>query len=354
MNLLRKIENSLIFISLTPGPKGEQLKITETGIAPFGGMGVKKIFGADSIMKHILYFSLVLFYLLPSNLSARIVENLADSGKIEKSTIYKALAFTGTYYATSIYVLNNTWYKDKERVPFHFYNDNAGFLQVDKFGHMFGGYVYSYIGYSGLVKLGATRKEALLFGSTLGFVLQFPIEIMDGLHEGYGFSWGDIVANTMGSALVFGQELLFREQLVKYKFSYWESEYSKNSNGYYGETTMNRLLKDYNGHTYWFSMPINRLVPKYNMPQWLNLAIGYGANGMYGEFENITSYNGVAIPETERYRQYLISLDIDWTRIKTDSKFLQLLFKGMTFVKLPFPALEYNSKGQLKGYWLYY
>lgn len=36
-----------------------------------------------------------------------------------------------------------------------------------------------------------------------------------------------LAANTMGSAMVFGQELLFREQLFKYKFSYWESEYSK-------------------------------------------------------------------------------------------------------------------------------
>ena len=75
---------------------------------------------------------------------------------------------------------------------------------------------------------------------------------------------------------------------------------------------------------------------------------------MYGEFENITSYNGVAIPETERYRQFLFSLDIDWTKINTDSRVLQILLKGMTFIKLPFPALEYNSKGQIKGYWIYY
>ncbi|HEY3388759.1 MAG TPA: hypothetical protein VGK38_04250 [Prolixibacteraceae bacterium] len=165
---------------------------------------------------------------------------------------------------------------------------------------------------------------------------------------------GDITANAMGSALVFGQELLFNDQVVKYKFSYWESSYSKNSNGYYGETTMNRLLKDYNGHTYWFSMPVNKIICNQRLPSWFNIAFGYGANGMYGEFENISSYNGVAIPKTERYRQYLLSLDVDWPRIKTRSKFLKLLFKGMTFVKLPFPALEYNSKGKFKGYWIYY
>jgi hypothetical protein len=305
-------------------------------------------------MKHIIALSLLIVSMQLPLYSAMQVETEPDSSRVEKGTLLKAIAFTGGYYAASIYVLNNTWYKDKEKVPFHFYNDNAGYLQVDKFGHMFGGYVYSYIGYFGLLKLGTTRKEALIFGSTLGFVLQFPIEIMDGIHEGYGFSWGDIAANTMGSVLVFGQELLFNEQLVKYKFSYWESVYSKNSNGYFGNTTMSRLLNDYNGHTYWFSMPLNLLDRKKRFPEWLNIAAGYGANGMYGEFENISGYNGVVIPETERYRQYLISLDVDWTKIKTDSGFLKILFKGMTFVKLPFPALEYNSKGQFRGYWMYY
>jgi hypothetical protein len=305
-------------------------------------------------MKNLISGSLLILWLLPVTLSAQEIESARDSLKIEKGTLYKALAFTGAYYATSIYVMNKTWYKDKEKVPFHFYNDNSGYLQVDKFGHMLGGYVYSYIGYFGFLKLGASRKEALIFGSTLGFVLQFPIEIMDGVHEGYGFSWGDIAANMMGSTLVYGQELLFKEQVVKYKFSYWESEYTKNSNGYYGKTTMNRLLKDYNGHTYWFSVPLNKFVFRQTLLPWFNIAFGYGANGMYGEFENIINYNGVAIPETERYRQFLFSLDIDWTRIKTESKFLQLLFKGMTFVKLPFPTLEYNSKGQFKGYWIYY
>lgn len=305
-------------------------------------------------MKKKLRFLIFIFWLLPYVNFAQDVYVIEDSSKMDKRTVYKALSFSAAYYASSIYIMNNTWYKDKEKVSFHFYNDNAGYLQVDKFGHMFGGYVYSYLGYFGLKKLGASRKEALVLGSTMGFVLQFPIEIMDGLHDGYGFSWGDIAANTMGSALVSGQDLLFREQLIKYKFSYRESEYSKNSNGYYGETPMNRLLKDYNGHTYWLSMPANKFFLKQYLPTWMNIAFGYGANGMYGEFENIPNFNGVIIPKSERYRQYLLTLDVDWTRIKTNSKFLYLLFKGMTFVKLPFPTLEYNTKGQFNGYWIYY
>jgi hypothetical protein len=40
----------MIFICLTPNPKGEHLKIIELGSPPFGGYGVKGLFGADSIL----------------------------------------------------------------------------------------------------------------------------------------------------------------------------------------------------------------------------------------------------------------------------------------------------------------
>ncbi len=278
----------------------------------------------------------------------------ADSTKQNNQHFYKAMGYTSAYYTGSLFILSKTWYNDKDRVSFHFYNDNRGYLQVDKCGHTFGAYVYSYLGYHYLVHSGASKKDALLYGATLGLILQTPIEIMDGSYEGYGFSWGDMAANTLGSVLVFGQELLFKEQLLKYKFSYWESSYSQNANGYLGTTTFDRILNDYNGHTYWLSFPVCKVVNVNNIPKWLNIAVGYGANGMYGEFENINEYNGVAIPETTRYRQYLLSLDVDWTKIQTNSKILNFILKSMTFIKLPFPAFEYNSKGEFKGYWLYY
>ena len=119
-------------------------------------------------MKQIFFCSLLLFYLLPCNLTAHVVESPSDSGEFNKGTLYKALAFTGAYYTTSIIVMNNTWYKDKERVPFHLYNDNAGYLQVDKFGHMFGGYVYSYISYFGLLQLGCHPKRGTYFWLNVG------------------------------------------------------------------------------------------------------------------------------------------------------------------------------------------
>ena len=84
-------------------------------------------------------------------------------------------------------------------------------------------------------------------------------------------------------------------------------------------------------------------------PKWLNVAFGYGANGMIGarynniviqdESGNVTSFN--------RYRQGYFSLDVDLTRIKTKSRFLKSLFSCLNIIKIPFPNLEV-SEGKLK------
>lgn len=307
---------------------------------------------SSTILNIVAIFFSVLLFVHP--VQGEDLSMKADSSQINKSKVYKAIAFESIYYVGSMLVLQKAWYSDRKLVPFHFFNDNKGYLQVDKFGHSFSSYVESYIGYQWLKNSGIGKTKALILGGTLGLVMQTPIEIMDGIHEGWGFSWGDMAANAFGSGLVIGQELLWNEQLIKYKFSYWESSYSKRANGFLGETTLNRLLKDYNGHTYWFSMPINKLIQRREIPSWLNIAVGYGANGMFGEFENISIYNGVEIAPTTRYRQYLLSLDVDWTKIKTHSKFLKTVLTGMTFIKLPFPAFEISSEGNLKGYLLYY
>lgn len=306
-------------------------------------------------MLHALYLTLLLG-LLPAGPATSAQDSLlkADRVQVSRTTVVKAAAFTSAYYAASLVVLGRTWYRGREVVPFHFYNDNRAYLQVDKLGHAFGAYVYSYAGYHFLRRAGLTRPEALLFGATLGALLQAPVEIMDGIHEGYGFSWGDMAANAVGSGVVLGQEVIFGEQVAKMKFSYRGSTYARDAHGLLGESALDRLFSDYNGHTYWISLPVDRLLPSGGVPAWLNMAIGYGADGMLGEFENLSAYEGWPLPEAVRARQILLSLDVDWTRIETDSRLLRVLLTGLTFVKLPFPAIEYRSTGGLKAHGVYF
>jgi uncharacterized protein YfiM (DUF2279 family) len=305
-------------------------------------------------MKHRAIMMIFLALLTINPAGAQVKAAGPDSTPVNRRILTRAILTESVFYAGGMSYLQFVWYKDHERVPFEFYNDNKGYLQIDKFGHAFGSYMESYIGYQWLRHAGVKKSRALLFGGTLGIILQAPIEIFDGLYEGWGFSWGDIIANTAGSAFLIGQELLFDEQLLKYKISYWKSPYLDMANGYLGKNALDGFFYDYNGHNYWLSVPVNRIIPSLKVPGWLCLSAGYSANGMFGEFKNIRYYRGEWIPETERYRQFLLTLDVDWTRIRTNSRFLKKVFNAMVFIKLPFPTLEINTLGKVKGYPVYW
>ena len=53
MSSLRKAGNSMIFICLTPNPKGEHLKITELGSPPWGDRG-SKYFSGQTLLNFLL------------------------------------------------------------------------------------------------------------------------------------------------------------------------------------------------------------------------------------------------------------------------------------------------------------
>ena len=299
------------------------------------------------------YFKIFLLVFVCVEIYAQRPEAMYPDTLIKKKLIW-TISGESAFYLTGISYLQFIWYKDHEAVPFHFYDDAKAYLQIDKFGHAMGAYMESYMGYYWLRLAGVKKSKALIYGGALGLILQTPIEIFDGLYEGWGFSWPDMIANTAGSLFFIGQQWAFDDQIVKYKFSFWRSEYAENTNGYLGRNFLSSFFLDYNGHTYWLSTPINKLILKDQLPDWLSVAVGYSANGMVGTYQNASRFGGVYLPEYTRHRQFLLSFDVDWTRIRTRSKFLNKLFKGMFLIKMPAPTLEYNSLGQFKFYLLYW
>ena len=53
------------------------------------------------------------------------------------------------------------------------------------------------------------------------------VETLDGFSKEWGASWGDLIANTSGTFVFIGQELLWKEQRIQMKYSFKASEYAK-------------------------------------------------------------------------------------------------------------------------------
>jgi hypothetical protein len=303
-------------------------------------------------MRILLVFSIILFT-FPDNINGQVIWQPVYPDSISGRRLAGVVATGGIIYAGGISALSYFWYKDQERVPFHFYNDTRGYLQMDKAGHFYAAYHQSFFAYKSLRWAGVSHKNALFFGGPMGLVFQTPIEIFDGLYKGYGFSIPDMLANTLGVLMFTMQQAFLNEQIAIMKFSYSPSPYPK----YYdrlGGTHLERFVLDYNAHTYWFSGNVKKLTGIAGIPSWFNIAVGYSANGMLGEFENPQFYRGKPLLHFDRYRQFLISPDIDFTKIKTRKKWVYSILQTANLIKIPFPAVEFNSFDGFRFRALYY
>jgi len=187
-----------------------------------------------SALKFLLLFLFSFFICL--NISAQEKSIGQDLKFFERSPDYhkgRTIGVSGTIlglYGTSLVMLNELWYKDFPKAPFHTFDDNGEWLQIDKFGHAYTAYFQGNWGMSLYRWAGISDKKAIWIGGSVGFLNQTVIEILDSQSEQWGWSNGDIIANGTGTALLIGQELLWREQRIQMKFNFnavnYEERYS--------------------------------------------------------------------------------------------------------------------------------
>jgi uncharacterized protein YfiM (DUF2279 family) len=262
-------------------------------------------------------------------------------------------------YASTLTLLYNVWYKNQNLVKWHSFNDNPEWLQADKFGHVLTTYDESLWGYEVFKWTGLSKNKAIWAGMASGMLFQTTFEMLDGFSSGWGFSWGDMIANSSGCALFGIQQAAWNEQRMTMKVGNFPKNYDKTpvkigneftsvyklarSSRLYGETYAQSFFKDYNAINWWLSINPKSFAKKSNFPDWLNIAVGYSAENVFGAYGNLPPAEAYI-----RHRQYLLSLDIDLSRLKTKNKFLKTALKAFNFLKIPAPALEYNSLGKFK------
>lgn len=263
-------------------------------------------------------------------------------------------------YGGTLIGLNALWYAKYPRSGFHFFNDNNEWQQIDKVGHIFSAYTESRATMEAWRWAGLSRQKCIWVGGLSGVAYQSIIEILDGFSSQYGFSPGDFAANILGSSAFISQELAWNEQRIKLKFSFHKKYYGQGdldarADQLYGSSELERFMKDYNAQSYWLSLNIQSFFPDTKLPRWLNISAGYGAEGMFGGTKNLAyNANGNVVfdrTDIKRYRQWYLSPDIDFTKIRTNKKGVKILLFVLNSFKFPAPTLEF-SNGSFKGHWI--
>ncbi len=188
---------------------------------------------------------------------------------------------------------------------------------------------------------GMNPEKSMWLGSSIGIGVQTMIEIMDGYNSGWGFSISDMCSNILGAGLFISQQKMFNEQIFIPKFSYHPTPYAEFRPEVLGKSHAERLIKDYNGQTYWLSFSIKNVFKKSNMPDWLCFSIGYSVD------KKLIGNSDVYINDNTSFHaknEFFISLDIDFKKIRCKNTFLKFLLTQLNYLKIPFPAISFSNK----------
>lgn len=284
---------------------------------------------------------LLLFFIVSLN-------NNKIKAQDKDSTNNKALKIVNTSIVSTSYLLSTYrstqhFYKKYPYSSFTTKNDLGTWLDMDKAFHAFSSYQLCSFFYEGNKLTKINDKKSLNLALAESLIFGLTKEWADSHIDIAGWSWYDISANIAGSLLFFGQQNLFNEQKIKMKFSYYNSNLQSYNPSVLGDSKLNYWLKDYNGQIFWItsSLGVWGLTDK----KWakpFSIAFGYSADNMLNELDNSKVPNNLSL---NRYQQYYIGLDIDWSQIEVKRKSLKVLFYLLDKVKIPFPSIEISKLG---------
>lgn len=298
--------------------------------------------------KPFVLFSFFILLFTTLCAQAQQADSINDHGYRADNRVRNIALVSGAAYGAALYGLNKAWYEEFPRTKFHFFNDNAEWKQLDKAGHFYSAFHISQASIHLLQKAGITQKKANFWGGMMGFLILAPIEILDGYSAQYGASWGDLVANAVGSGTAMAQYMIWNEARIKPKYSFTPTSLAAKRPNVLGDGFHEEFLKDYNGQTYWLSIDVYAFLPsRSKFPKWLNFVFGYGVENIVyaNDQQNLTQgYNA--------HRQYYFGIDFDLSHFTGKSKVVNTLIYVVDLIHLPAPTLEYNRSGGLKFHFL--
>ncbi len=202
----------------------------------------------------------------------------------------------------------DVWYVEPT-TNFHtveFAKDMRSWQFMDKIGHFADAYFVSDLSSKLFRWSGLSGNSSVWYGALTGFLWTLQIELSDGFMQGWGWSWGDMIFNTLGSGFFVLQQYFYDELGGLHPKISWHKSDAWKEGRYYRKITA--PIEDYEGITFWLSINPHHYFPdswKQSYPDWLaplGLAVGYSSK------EVASNIRG-------GYNEVFIGLDIDLRKI---------------------------------------
>lgn len=220
---------------------------------------------------------------------------------------------------------SQTWWKNRVHY-FKFAEDPFYGRDVDKLSHVYTANLIT-VGSASLFEwTGLNPALSLALGSTTAIAYETYIEINDGLSPDWGFDWGDMAGNLIGSLYPVAQRYVPALRTINFKWSFKPSWLQKKLRNYPD------LLDDYTSMKFWITFNPYDLMPK-KWQKYYPSFLGYGVGVTIQNASHITG-------ATNAFREWYVAFDIDVTKLPGNTDFLKKLKAILNFYHIPTPGIK--------------
>ena len=270
------------------------------------------------------------------------------SDGLDKSRLALLAGGSAAAHYVGFEYFDRAWYQGQKQSSIRWIHDWSGdtYLNLDKGGHFMGG-LYLSRGLSGAYRwAGFGDRPAAILGTLTSWGALLEIEMRDAYFREWGFSVPDFAANTLGASVPLLHALVPASRALGFKVSYWPSklytERDQRSRDPVQPHT-DYIIDDFEGMTFWMTLAVDHVLwgtAKEVWPDYLGLALGYGASGLHGsnvkskgrfkEYKNLPD----ASPEV------FVALDYDARHLPGHGELWESFKTQLNWIHFPAPAVR--------------
>ena len=263
-----------------------------------------------------------------------------------------------THYVGFKY-FDRAWYQGQKRDSIRWLNDWDGdtYVNMDKGGHFMGGLVLSEALGEAYLWSGFGPRSAATLGTLTSWAALLEIEMRDAYFDQWGFSVPDFAFNTAGAAVPLMYELLPATRALRFKFSYWPSRLYRDRKERSLEPVRphtDYVIDDYEGMTFWMSLTVEEILrgrARDAWPDYLGVALGYGATGLHGSNVKSRGREREFLELPDARPEIFLALDYDLRQLPANGRFWGPLKRHLNWIHLPAPTIRLYP--ELRFYLLY-